>query len=444
MSGTREFSLALLGYDRRQVDAFRDEMDAVIGQLHGRIDELEAELERVQEAKPITADRAFATVARETERILQTAQRAGARIVDEAREQAETALARARDERAQIIGDGHRVRDEMGRQLRELASTRDSVVHQLTDAVTAIERVTAQLDAAMASDTAPAATDPQPARALTGTDQRRFAAAAGPSLRVIRGEDHRGEARPPAPAGGPPMHPTPRGRTGGADPFAARRQHLASLRAAVTDLLASELAALRDRLREQVRSMPDARGIRGIGFDPAAVADIADAVSLHLRRAFELGAGSVAHASDQRPPSLDGDVEDLDRLVAELLRRHVGEPLQRLLADSDREDAPPWLVVERIDGAIADESTAMVAEIAETALSSAYERGRLATWVDDDIPARRWIVNPRRHRADGGCRTNADAGAVPIGTPFPSGELTPPRHDGCTCTTIAATEESSP
>lgn len=73
----------------------------------------------------------------------------------------------------------------------------------------------------------------------------------------------------------------------------ARRDQLASLRVAGTDPFASELAALRDHPRERVRGMPDT-GVGTVGFDPAAVADIADAVSLHLRRSVELGAGPVA------------------------------------------------------------------------------------------------------------------------------------------------------
>jgi hypothetical protein len=85
----------------------------------------------------------------------------------------------------------------------------------------------------------------------------------------------------------------------------------------------------------------------------------------------------------------------------------------------------------------------MVAEIAETELSRAYERGKLVTWSEGSA-ARRWIVSPRGHRRDDRCRQNAKAGAMPPNEPFPSGEHAPPRFSGCTCTTSAAEEENDP
>ena len=95
-------------------------MDDIVGELRGRADDLEQQLEQMQRAKPITAEQAFANVARETWRILQAAQEAGARMLKESREQARSELALARRKRSQIIGDGYRARDEMTEQLRQL------------------------------------------------------------------------------------------------------------------------------------------------------------------------------------------------------------------------------------------------------------------------------------------------------------------------------------
>ncbi|HSK97109.1 MAG TPA: hypothetical protein VK891_10870, partial [Euzebyales bacterium] len=85
----------------------------------------------------------------------------------------------------------------------------------------------------------------------------------------------------------------------------------------------------------------------------------------------------------------------------------------------------------------------MVAEIAETELSRAYEHGKLATWSEEGV-ARRWISSPRGHRRDERCRRNGEVGALPPEEPFPSGEHAPPRFSGCTCTTSALKEDNDP
>ena len=121
----------------------------------------------------------------------------------------------------------------------------------------------------------------------------------------------------------------------------------------------------------------------------------------------------------------------------------MGGPIGTLPAPAREVRDPPWVLAERVDGVISDVSEAMVAEIAETELSRAYERGKHATWSKGSA-ARRWIVSPQGHRRDDRCRQNANAGALPPDEAFPSGEYAPPRFGGCTCTTSAAEEENEP
>lgn len=122
----------------------------------------------------------------------------------------------------------------------------------------------------------------------------------------------------------------------------------------------------------------------------------------------------------------------------------MGAPIGELLAPGQAAHDPPWVLVERIGGVISDASAAMVAQIAETELSRAYERGKLATWTRGGVARRRWVTSPRGHRSDEQCRQNAAAGATPTGQPFPSGDHTPPSSDGCSCTTALTKEESDP
>lgn len=442
MGGTREFNLALIGYDRQQVDEFRDETDAMLEELRTRVVELEQELERMQHEKPITANQAFANVARETQRILQAAQDAGARMLGESREQADNELAHARRERSQIVGDGYRARDEMSEQLRHLDKARARLIRQLQDASAEIQRVSAGLESSVtATDEAAAPSRRMVERARTGTDEGPRPFSSGASLRVIAGDDTRQRQRPRTL---PRRSEPPMSDAGpGGDLLADKRDQLAPLRVALIERLSDELGVVRDQLRERVRRSSDAGDATGdITFDAPAIARVAEAGATQLRQAFELGA--AAAAAGRRDLETATSTEDVGSALIGVLDERVGAPIRALLSDGEAADDPPWVLVERIEGVISDASAAMVAQIAETELSRAYERGKLATWTAGGVEARRWIASPRGHRSDAACRTNARAGAMVLPTPFSSGDVTPPRFDGCTCTTDAASKESDP
>ena len=83
---TRSFSTSVMGYDRGEVEAFRQDVADMIDDLQERIGALQRKVREFEQAKPITADQAFAQVARETQRVLQVAQDAGARLLQQARE----------------------------------------------------------------------------------------------------------------------------------------------------------------------------------------------------------------------------------------------------------------------------------------------------------------------------------------------------------------------
>lgn len=207
--------------------------------------------------------------------------------------------------------------------------------------------------------------------------------------------------------------------------------------------LNDELGGVRDRLRERLRHASDDSGpSEAVTFDDTEVAAVADAGAAQLRQAFDRGARAAAAERDGLEPGAAG--EEITAALATVLDERVGAPIRALLTEGNRADDPPWVLVERIDGIVSDASAAMVSHVADMELSRAYERGKLATWTNGDVAARRWVVRPRGHRADETCRSNADAGGVPIAAPFPSGEHTPPRRDGCTCTTVAADKESDP
>jgi DivIVA domain-containing protein len=436
---TRSFSTSVVGYDRHEVDAFREDVANVIAKLRGRNEALERQLRDFEHAKPITADQAFAQVARETQRILQVAQDAGARMLQQAREQAENELAVARREHAQIVGEGYRLRDQMGDQLEELDQARARLLQKLYEASSEIERLCAAVESDPPGDIRRVLSEQVMEHSRTGTDLARQPLHAGeqPALRVVSGDDgqeHPVLARRTARREELPM------RTGG-DPLIDKRDQLAPLGAAMIDGLREELRVLRDRLREHLRRAADAKQHVDIVLDGAALSGTISVGNSILDRAFELGARAAAADLDDATPA-ERDEEE-DTVLADVLDARIGAPIRTLLDHAREVRDPPWVLAERVDGVISDASEAMVAEIAETELSRAYERGKLATWSKGSA-ARRWIVSPQGHRRDDHCHQNAKTGALPPDEPFPSGEQAPPRFSGCTCTTSAAEEENDP
>ncbi|HSK91301.1 MAG TPA: DivIVA domain-containing protein [Euzebyales bacterium] len=463
---TRDFGTTFVGYDRGQVDAFRDEVAEVIDQLGDRVETLERQLREFERSKPITADQAFAQVARETQRILQVAQDAGARMLQQAREQAESELAVARREHSQIVGEGYRIRDKMGDQLGELDQARSRLLQKLYDASSEIERICAAVESDPPGEARRAVAEQLMEHSRTGTDLARRPMRPGePALRVVN-DDEGARAEPVRPSIGPGRADTSASRadagskragsgradagSGRAEPAAARggdplidkRDELAPLRGALVEGLRRELRVVRDRLREHLRQAGDAKQRADIVLDSAALSSTAEVGTGLLVRAFELGArAAAAELGDAVEPvaadGFDGGV------LGDVLDARIGGPIRTVLDNGRAAQDPPWVLSERIDGVISDASEAMVAEIAETELSRAYERGKLATWSEESA-ARRWILSPRGHRRDDRCRHNAKAGALPPDEPFPSGEHAPPRFSGCTCGTSSAKEENEP
>lgn len=434
---SREFHTTFVGYDRGQVDAFRDEVAGVIDDLAERVEALERRLREYEQTKPITADQAFAQVARETQRILQVAQDAGARMLQQAREQAENELVVARREQSQIVGEGYRTRDKMGDQLGELDQARSRLLQKLYDASSEIERICTAVDSDPPGDARRALSERMMEHSRTGTDLSRRPVRPGePALRVVdSGEARQHSMRTRlAPGRDEPA-------TGGGDPQIDKRDQLAPLRGALIDNLRKELGVVRERLREHLRQAADAKQRSEIVLDGAALSGAAEIGNGLLARAFDLGARAAAAECNDAEPA-ERDHAD-DGVLAEVLDARIGAPIRTLLDHGRGAQDPPWVVAERVDGVISDAAEAMVAEIAETELSRAYERGKLATWNEEGA-ARRWIVSPRGHRRDDRCRRNGEAGTLPPDEPFPSGEHAPPRFSGCTCTTSATKEENDP
>jgi hypothetical protein len=71
--------------------------------------------------------------------------------------------------------------------------------------------------------------------------------------------------------------------------------------------------------------------------------------------------------------------------------------------------------------------------IADTEAKLAMSYGNLAAWKRVGVvKSVKWLKSSL-HAVRDHCDLNVEAGAVPIGHPFPSGDETPPAHIGCRC-----------
>jgi len=94
------------------------------------------------------------------------------------------------------------------------------------------------------------------------------------------------------------------------------------------------------------------------------------------------------------------------------------------------------ITVDELDAQLAEclDSEADAALVAVTEVSRGSNFAALARYDTrrlDGVTHVEWAVDPERPCPV--CVENADAGPVPIGTPFPSGLLTPPQHPRCRC-----------
>ncbi len=122
---------------------------------------------------------------------------------------------------------------------------------------------------------------------------------------------------------------------------------------------------------------------------------------------------------------MGGPSEQLADALVSPLRRRV-EALLGDLGDADDREA----LVEAIGAAYRDTKTHRVERLAVDHLCAAYGFG---WWhaVPDGTPLR-WVAAD----ADGACADCDDdtlADPVAKGSPFPTGQLLPPVHEGCRC-----------
>ncbi|MGA2847705.1 MAG: hypothetical protein ABSE46_01825 [Terracidiphilus sp.] len=111
--------------------------------------------------------------------------------------------------------------------------------------------------------------------------------------------------------------------------------------------------------------------------------------------------------------------------------------VRKIMTDAFSREVPRRDLVESIR--IAGEFTIEEAKlIADTEIKMAQSHGNLAAWKRTGVvKSTKWLKS-MLHTVRDCCDLNVEAGTVPIGQPFPSGDECPPAHIGCRCGTVIA------
>ena len=106
--------------------------------------------------------------------------------------------------------------------------------------------------------------------------------------------------------------------------------------------------------------------------------------------------------------------------------------LREILTDAFSRETPMSELVQRIQAAgVFSEKRAKL--IATTEVKFAMARGNIEAWKKTGvIQAVEWVLSAD-HEVDDECDENAEAGQVPVGEAFPSGDVAPPQHPACLC-----------
>jgi DivIVA domain-containing protein len=183
--------------------------------------------------------------------------------------------------------------------------------------------------------------------------------------------------------------------------------------------LADEQNELLDLLRRSASTEPGDL----LPDEEAQVAGYARVAQKHLAGAAVAGAEASGGAAGVDVGPL---ADALGRTIVEPFRRRVERAAADVDGDADELD-------ERLRALYREWKAQHVGPAADDALLSAYALGTLQGAGSGTV---RWRIDP----AQGPCpdaQDNALEGAIPAGTPFPTGDRCPQAHPGCRCLLVA-------
>jgi hypothetical protein len=88
-------------------------------------------------------------------------------------------------------------------------------------------------------------------------------------------------------------------------------------------------------------------------------------------------------------------------------------------------------------------SEARAEMIARTELANAHVQGNLDAWGESGVVTGKQSILADTHPFEDVCDDNEAAGVIPLGDPFPSGDMGPPYHPNCLCDVIPVVDEDA-
>lgn len=364
-----------------------------------------AEAERIAQAEAQRAAQAKAQRAAEHARIEKEAQRRQA--ADEAAARAEAEAGAAEEDRAQ---------QQAG------AAEEDRAAKQRAAEATAGKA----RGPAPGKTVKPAATE-EPAKSKAATDGGSSLDELLEEIRRKRDEERRAEAGEPEDA--PVEQP--------ATVKAEIPDALAERNAALGDLPSQTARRLKRLLQEDHNDVLDRlRTQRGKGSLEDNLAPAGEqarrfqaGLTEALKRAFTEGrkAGGASGATDA-----SATVDKLiSRQVMNPLRTEVSKAIEAGLAAEDSASA----LSERANDVFRVWKGVRTQLLGEGITYAAYHQGQLDAWKSNPGAGKVWVLAEDEEECPNDvCRRNAEAGAVDLKSPFPSGHVAPPAHGACTCT----------
>ncbi len=408
----------------------------------------------------------------EAARLSSEAQAAAAAAVAEAQQAAGAAIEHAKAERNEVLSDVRRRRRVANTQIEQLRAGRERLLEAYALVRSTLEQVTAELhvaddearkaanevgrrmEAALdpnradALASAPPIDIPAPAPAPVVVDEPAPEPTPEPVAQVESRPHRKGRrgARPPAPtppvvAAEPAPEPEPEPEEAAASPdanvaaerVAARHEVIVALEEHLTRRLKRALQDEQNLVLDRLRSVRgNLSAAAALGAEAAHLASYSQIVEPALNDAARAGAAATGTPKGVAASLVGAVANDLAMELILPLRRRIDERLHEAAAVGDDQITAS----DRVSSAYRELKAQRVGRLAEDWLAAAWAvgvhaatpRGELGTWAS--APDQPCCTD---------CDDNGLAGAVAVGTPFPTGHLHPPAHPGCRCVVVPTT-----
>lgn len=160
-----------------------------------------------------------------------------------------------------------------------------------------------------------------------------------------------------------------------------------------------------------------------------------------LAEGYRAGIADGATLADVPPDESAADpsrVIDAATVFRGALTHEISASLEATLRAGIEADEDATSLSERVSEVFRDLKGPVAEATVEAGLVRTYELGVHDRWRQAGIGKRTWVLGEEPRCPENRCRGNADEGPVSLDEPFPSGEVVPPAHPGCTCVVAPA------